>query len=94
MNEQSKISQENNPKLLELLNHLREEVQFMDENSTVIDEKVHSIADFRSNDQEKVSEEEPRANGLLNDFWECVIKMRKCNNVLNESRKSLTRLVG
>lgn len=38
--------------------------------------------------------EEIQQGGVLGELWGCVARMRKYNNSLNESKKSLVKFIG
>ena len=65
----------------------------MGENSNIISEKVNMIKDLRSPEKE-VTPKELDQDGILCELWKCIEKMRKHNNMLDESKKNLIRLIG
>ena len=94
MDEMSKAcTKESRPEFAELLDAFKEQLSYMDENSNIIYEKVNTIKDMRSPDKEP-RPEEGNQGGILGELWACVIRMRKHNAMLNESRKTLVMFIG
>ena len=94
MDEMSKAcTEESRPEFAELLDVFKEQLSYMDENSSIINEKVNTIKDLRSPEKEQVPEE-PNQGGILGELWACVARMRKYNKTLNESKKSLVLFIG
>ena len=90
----SKVStKESRPEFAELLDAFKEQLGYMGENSSIINEKVNTIKDLRSPEEEP-RPEEPNQGGVLGELWMCVARMRTYNNTLNESKKSLVRFIG
>jgi len=83
---------ESRPEFVELLDALKEQLNYMDENSSIIFEKVNVIKDVR--EPEKEQPKEPDSGGLINDLWLCVSRMKKYNDTLNQSKKALVRFIG
>jgi hypothetical protein len=83
---------ENRPEFVELLDALKEQLSYMDENSSIIFEKVNTIKDVREPEKEELKE--PNSGGLMNELWLCVARMKKYNNTLNQSKKALVRFIG
>lgn len=84
---------ESRPEFAELLDAFKEQLSYMDENSSIINEKVNTIKDLRSPEKEPIPEK-IQQGGVLGELWGCVARMRKYNNTLNESKKSLVRFIG
>lgn len=80
------------PEFVELLDALKEQLSYMDENSSIIFDKVNIIKDVREPEKEEL--EEPNSGGLMNELWICVSRMKKYNNTLNQSKKALVRFIG
>ena len=80
------------PEFVELLDALREQLDCMDENSSIIFDKVNTIKDVR----EDVKEEslDPFPGGVINELWVCVKRMKKYNSILNQSKRGLIQFVG
>jgi hypothetical protein len=94
MDEMSKAcTKESRPEFAELLEAFKEQLNYMDENSSIINEKVNTIKDLHFPEKEP-SLEEIQSSGVLGELWGCVAKMREYNNTLNESKKSLVRFIG
>ncbi len=86
-------TKESRPEFAELLDAFKEQLSYMDENSSIINEKVNTIKDLRSPEKEP-RPEEIQQGGVLGELLGCVARMRKYNNTLNESKKSLVRFIG
>ena len=74
---------ENKPEFLELLESMRDQLDMLDENSSIIFKKVNTIKDIT----------EPE-KGMLDELWKCVSRLRGYNESLERSRKGLIRFVG
>lgn len=83
---------ESRPEFVELLDALRDQLSYMDENSSIIFEKVNTIKDVR--ELEKEAEQTQNAGGLINELWGCVERMKRYNSTLNQSKKALIRFIG
>jgi hypothetical protein len=90
MNEKEKVE---TPDFVELLEAFKEQLNYMGENSCIIYEKVNTIKDTRSDDNDEDTESK-NGNGVISDLWVCVQELKKYNGMLNESKKSLIKLVG
>ena len=86
-------AKESRPEFAELLNAFKEQLNYMDENSSIIYEKVNTIKDMRSPEKEP-RPEEVQQDGVLGELWGCVARMRKYNNTLHESKKNLVKFIG
>ena len=84
---------ESRPEFVELLDALKEQLNYIGENSSVIFEKLNIIKDVREPD-EKEEEELKGPGGLINELWECVNKMKKYNKTLIQSKNALVRFIG
>ena len=83
---------ENKPEFLELLESMRDQLDMLDENSSIIFKKVNTIKDIT--EPEKGMLDEPSQAGLLGDLWGCVNRLRGYNESLERSKKGLIRFVG
>lgn len=83
---------ENKPEFLELLESMRDQLDMLDENSSIIFQKVNTIKDI-TEPEEKMFDEPSRA-GVIGELWECVNLLRGYNESLNRSKKGLIRFVG
>ena len=83
---------ENKPEFLELLESMRDQLDMLDENSSIIFKKVNTIKDIT--EPEKGMLDEPSQAGVLGELWECVIRLREYNDSLERSKKGLIRFVG
>lgn len=83
---------ENKPEFLELLESMRDQLDMLDENSSIIFQKVNTIKDIT--EPEKANADEPSQAGVLGELWECVIRLREYNDSLERSKKGLIRFVG
>lgn len=83
---------ESRPEFVELLDALKEQLSYMDENSSIIFEKVNIIKDVREPENEELNP--VNSGGLINELWLCVDRMKKYNNTLNQSKKALVRFIG
>lgn len=84
------------PEFVELLDAFNCELNYKEEMSSIIFEKVNTIKDVRELEKgEKNPTEEPHHNnGIINDLWMCINRMKKYNSRLNESKKALIRFIG
>lgn len=85
-------TRESRPDFVELLDALKEQLSYMDENSSVIFEKVNVIRDVREPEKEELKT--TNSGGLMDELWMCVDRMKKYNNTLNQSKKALIRFIG
>ena len=83
---------ESRPEFVELLDALKEQLSYMDENSSIIFEKVNIIKDV--SEAEKEDQQTPNSGGLINELWDCVERMKRYNSTLNQSKKALVRFIG
>ena len=83
---------ENKPEFLELLESMRGQLDMLDENSSIIFQKVNAIKDIT--ELEKEMPEEPHQVGVLGELWKCVSLLRGYNESLERSKKGLIRFVG
>lgn len=83
---------ESRPEFAELLDALKDQLSLMDENSSIIFEKVNIIKDVREPEKEELKSE--HSGGLLNELWQCIDRMKKYNNTLSQSKKALVRFIG
>ena len=83
---------ESRPEFAELLEALKEQLSYMDENSSIIFDKVNTIKDVRQPEKEELKE--PNSDGVMNELWLCVSRMKKYNSTLEQSKKALIRFVG
>ena len=83
---------ENKPEFLELLECMRDQLDMLDENSSIIFQKVNTIKDIT--EPEKGTPDEPSQAGVLGELWECVSRLRGYNESLERSKKGLIRFVG
>ncbi len=88
----NECAKESRPEFVELLDALKEQLSYMDENSSVIFEKVNIIKDVREPEKEELKS--ANSSGLMNELWQCVDRMKKYNNTLNQSKKALIRFIG
>lgn len=88
----NECTKESRPEFVELLDALKEQLSYMDENSSIIFEKVNVIKDVREPEKEALESE--NSEGLMNELWQVVHRMRKYNNTLNQSKKALIRFIG
>lgn len=86
-------TKESRPEFAELLDAFKEQLSYMDENSSIINDRVNMIKDLRSLEKEP-RPEEINQSGVLGELWACVARMRKYNNILNESKNSLVKFIG
>lgn len=89
----NECTKESRPEFVELLAALNEQLSYMDENSSVIFEKVNIIKDVRE-PEEKEELKSANSGGLMNELWQCVDRMKKYNNTLSQSKKALIRFIG
>ena len=80
------------PEFVELLDALKEQLTLMDENSSIIFEKVNLIRDVRETENEE--SKSVNSGGLMNELWQCVDRMQKYNNTLSQSKKALVQFIG
>jgi len=80
------------PEFAELLDALKEQLSYMDENSNIIFEKVSRIKDVHEPEKEELKD--INSGGVMNELWLCVSRMKKYNSTLNQSKKALIRFVG
>lgn len=83
---------ENKPEFLELLECMRDQLDMLDENSSIIFQKVNTIKDIT--EPEKETPDEQSQAGVLDELWECVSRLREYNESLERSKKGLIRFVG
>ena len=83
---------ENKPEFLELLESMRDQLDMLDENSSIIFKKVNTIKDIT--EPEKANADEPSQAGVLGELWGCVSRLRGYNESLERSKKGLIRFVG
>lgn len=83
---------ENKPEFLELLESMRGQLDMLDENSSIIFQKVNTIKDI-TEPEEKMFDE-PSQAGVLGELWKCVSLLRGYNESLERSKKGLIRFVG
>ena len=83
---------ENKPEFLELLESMRDQLDMLDENSSIIFQKVNTIKDITEPEKEML--DEPIQAGVLGELWECVSRLREYNESLERSKKGLIRFVG
>ena len=83
---------ESRPEFAELLDELKDQLSLMDENSSIIFEKVNIIKDVREIEEEELKP--ANSSGLMNELWQCVDRMKKYNNTLSQSKKALVRFIG
>lgn len=83
---------ESKPEFLELLESMRDQLSMLDENSSIIFQKVNTIKDITEPEKEMLKEvSQP---GVLGELWECVSRLRRYNESLNRSKKGLIRFIG
>ena len=80
------------PEFVELLDALKDQLSYMDENSSIIFEKVNIIKDVREPEKEELKP--ANSSGLISELWQCVDRMKKYNNTLNQSKKALIQFLG
>ena len=83
---------ENKPEFLELLESMRDQLDMLDENSSIIYQKVNTIKDITEPEEKMLAE--PSQVGVLGEFWKCVSRLREYNESLERSKKGLIRFVG
>ena len=83
---------ENKPEFLELLESMRDQLDMLDENSSIIFKKVNTIKDIAETETEMI--DEPSQAGVLGELWKCVSRLREYNESLERSKKGLIRFVG
>ena len=83
---------ENKPEFLELLESMRDQLKMLDENSSIIFQKVNTIKDITEPEKEML--DEPSQAGVLGELWKCVSLLRGYNESLARSKKGLIRFVG
>ena len=83
---------ENKPEFLELLESMRDQLDMLDGNSSIIFQKVNAIKDIT--EPEKGVIEEPIQAGVLGELWKCVNLLRGYNESLERSKKGLIRFIG
>jgi hypothetical protein len=83
---------ESRPEFVVLLEALNEQLVYMDENSSIIFDKLNTIKDVRELENEELND--PNSGGVLNELWLCVSKMKRYNSTLNQSKKALVRFFG
>jgi len=88
----NECAKESRPEFIELLDALKEQLSYMDENSSIIFEKVNIIKDVREPEKEELKP--INSDGLMNELWQCVNRMKKYNDTLNQSKKALVRFIG
>lgn len=88
----NECAKESRPEFVELLDALKEQLSYMDENSSIIFEKVNIIKDVREPEKEESNPE--NSEGLMNELWKVVRRMKEYNNTLNQSKKALIRFIG
>lgn len=87
-------TRENKPEFLELLESMRDQLDKLDENSSIIFQKVLSIKHITEPEPEKERLNEPIQAGVLGDLWNCVSLLKGYNESLERSKKGLIQLVG
>lgn len=85
---------EGRPEFVELLDAFNEELSYMEEMSSIIFEKLNTFKDVRELEKVEKNPSEPRPDGIINDLWMCINRMKKYNSSLNESKKALIRFIG
>lgn len=83
---------ENKPEFLELLESMRDQLDMLDENSSIIFQKVNTIKDITEPEKERI--DEPSQSGVLGELWRSVSRLREYNESLERSKKGLIRFVG
>lgn len=83
---------ENKPEFLELLESMKGQLDMLDENSSIIFQKVNTIKDITKPEEEIF--DEPSQAGVLGELWKCVSLLRGYNESLERSKKGLIRFVG
>lgn len=83
---------ESKPEFLELLESMRDQLSILDENSSIIFQKVNTIKDITEPEKEMLKEASP--TGVIGELWECVSRLRRYNESLNRSKKGLIRFIG
>ena len=83
---------ENKPEFLELLESMRDQLDMLDENSSIIYQKVNTIKDITEPEKEMLDESRP--GGVLGELWKCVSRLREYNESLERSKKGLIRFIG
>jgi hypothetical protein len=83
---------ESKPEFLELLESMRDQLSLLDENSNIIYQKVNTIKDITEPEKEMLKE--ASQTGVLGELWECVSRLKRYNNTLNQSKKGLVRFLG
>lgn len=80
------------PEFFALLNALKNQLALMDENSSLIFDRINFIRTVREPDEEGMISKEPC--GLLDELWLCVDRMKLYNYELIKSKKALIRFFG
>ena len=84
---------ESRPVFDEILDALKEQLSYMDENSSIILEKVSIIKDIRE-EKEGINDGCINPNCVIDELWSCVDRMKIYNSKLNQSKKALVKFVG
>ena len=83
---------ESKPEFLELLEAMRVQLSMLDENSSIIYQKVNTIKDITEPEKEMLKEASQA--GVLGELWECVSRLKRYNVSLNQSKNGLIRFIG
>lgn len=84
---------ESKPEFLELLESMKDQLDMLGENSSIIFQKVNTIKDITEPEEEEMLKGISQV-GVLDDLWECVSRLRRYNESLNRSKKGLIRFIG
>jgi dsDNA-specific endonuclease/ATPase MutS2 len=84
---------ESKPEFLELLESMKDQLDMLEENSSIIFQKVNTIKDITEPEEEEMLKGISQV-GVLDDLWECVSRLRRYNESLNRSKKGLIRFIG
>ena len=86
------LVKENKPEFLELLESMRDQLSMLEENTSIIYQKVNVIKDITEPEKEMLKE--VSQSGIIGELWECVSRLKRYNQTLNQSKKGLVRFVG
>lgn len=79
---------------LDLLDAMKDQLYLLDENSSIIYEKLNSFKDISEPVEKLNCCNELSQPGVIGALWECVEKLKRNNISLNQSKNALTRFVG
>ena len=88
------VKKESVSEFTRLLDAFKEQLNYLEEHSSVINNKVNLIEGTCSELNKDLKTKEDIRSGILGELWRCIDLMKEHNDILSESRKSLTKLVG